>query len=394
MIKKIVTLAYLLNVPVWAGELYTLEDLKALQTQKNFNEFLEHVNDIRPSQRLENWQSMYRTMLLDLIDYKIKLDSYDKESFKSIEAHASKSNFKGDERLQLKRNLYAKNYFNKCYKNKTDDKQIASCDDELKKFWTFSNNDSDLGLEFAKMIQQNRSKLDSWEFVGSSLSDKDYSFYCNNPEIQQQVLNRFTSLSFQDGFDNNYKKLISSNVSNECFLKMKDFLKAKLLASSTASIDRELALNLLSSQKMLSELEEDVFAVLYLSDGPVVGDKMNLAWKRVEALGLNQTKRQGVLKIIQGLPQIADHTLKNPENQRNKAIINLLATHFPEFLNHYAKECLSYISFTADEKTQVRNRQCQNFLEVANSQKKSTSLSPDWVSDVIKIQYSGLKKKK
>ncbi len=393
MIKKIVTLAYLLNVPAWAGELYTLDDLRALQTQKNFNEFLEHVNDIRPSQRLENWQSMYRAMLLDLMDYKIKLEAYDKDSFKAIENHASKSHFKNDERVQLKRNLYAKNYFNKCYKTK-EDKSLIQCDDELKKFWTFSNNDSDLGLEFSKMLQGSRSKLDSWEFIGSALSDKGQSFYCNNPDIQHQILNRFTSLSFQDGFDNNYKKLITNNISQECFLKMKDFLKSKLLASSTSSIDRELALNLLSSNKMLSDLEEDVFAVLYLSDGPVVGDKMNLAWKRVEALGLNQTKRQSVLKIIQGLPQIADYTLKNPDNQRNKAIINLLATHFPEFLNHYGKECLSYISFNSDEKTQVRNRQCQNFLEMANSQKSSSSLGPNWVSDVIKIQFSSLKKKK
>lgn len=392
MIKKIVAFTYLLNVPVWAGELYTLDDLRALQTQKNFTEFLEHVNDIRPSQRLENWQSMYRSMLLELVDYKLKLEAYDKESFKFIEEHANKSNFKNDERLQLKRNLYAKNYFNRCYKT-NDSKQLASCDSELKKFWTFSNNDSDLGIDFSKLTEANRSKLDSWEFIGSTLSDKDSAFYCNKPEIQQQILNRFTALSFQDGFDNDYKKLISNNVSNECFLKMKDFLKGKLLSSSTSSIDRELALNLLSSKKLLSDLEEDVFAVLYLSDGPVVGDKMNLAWKRVEALGLNQTRRQSVLKIIQGLPQIADHTLKNADNQRNKAIINLLATHFPEFLNHYGKECLAYISFQSDDKTQVRNRQCKTFLEMANTQKTPSALAPNWVSDVIKTQFSGLKKK-
>ncbi|MDW2167364.1 hypothetical protein R7Q44_27070, partial [Vibrio sp. 2099] len=37
---------------------YTMDDLKALNGSKNWNELLAHAEDIRPSQRNSEWESL------------------------------------------------------------------------------------------------------------------------------------------------------------------------------------------------------------------------------------------------------------------------------------------------------------------------------------------------
>ncbi|RPJ79307.1 MAG: hypothetical protein EHM20_01770, partial [Alphaproteobacteria bacterium] len=51
---------------------YDLKDLEVLEREKNFEEFLLHVNDIRPSERGKHWKEMFQGMAMGMVDYKIK----------------------------------------------------------------------------------------------------------------------------------------------------------------------------------------------------------------------------------------------------------------------------------------------------------------------------------
>jgi hypothetical protein len=152
-----------------------------------------------------------------------------------------------------------------------------------------------------------------------------------------------------------------------------------------------MAFNLLSAQGLLSEDEEYLFAVIYLLDGPVVGDKMNLAWRKIEILSSQYTRRLNILSEIKKLPIIPDKIFNDPNSARNKAIISMFSKNFPELLNYYGESCLKYIEHKTDSGSNISSGfQCNEFLKNASLLKKTEKIN--WISDSIDTQYSSLKK--
>jgi hypothetical protein len=171
-------------------------------------------------------------------------------------------------------------------------------------------------------------------------------------------------------------------------------LKNMLSSPKSNGLEKEMAMNLLEAKSKLTSEELDLYAILFLLDGPVVGEKMNLAWKKVENLGENFTKRQKILGLIEKLPIIPDKIFKDPNLPRHKAIINLFAKNFPEYLNYYGSTCIKFISNSGDGLLNVSSSfQCNEFLKAAGAvTKEEKGLSGPWVSDSVQRQYSGLKK--
>lgn len=377
--------------------LYTLKDLSVLEQEKNFEEFLEHVNDIRPSERQKLWKDMYQAMAMEMVDYKLKTRDFSMKTYKQIESIGRSNALANDEFFQLKRALYAKKFFTECYQQasgkKAEDRasDIKICDTELSSFWYFSKKDPDIGLELAKLIERYPSTVKTWPFYQRAINDNIANLYCEKPDIQRAVINKLTEESFQSDFDDNYKNLIQRLVPDKCFSKLVTPLRLALKSSITNGLEKEMAMNLLSAKGLLTKNEEDLFAIIYLLDGPVVGDKMNLAWKRVEDLNAQFQTRQKILQEIKALPLIPDKIFKDPKLPRHKAIINLFAKNFPEFLNYYGESCVSYLENKSETSGNIASSlQCNEFLKTAREVKKTDNT--EWVSDSVELKYSGLKR--
>ena len=380
-----------------AANLYTLKDLQVLEQEKNFEEFLAHVNDVRPSERQKLWKDMYQSMALELVDYKIRTKDFSLQSYKQIEGIGRSSALYNDEFFQLKRSIYAKAFFTNCYAQSSEKKDqqktdgLKTCDSELSSFWYFSKKDADIGLEFAKLIERYPSKLPSWPFYQRAINDSVASLYCEKSDIQRAVIKKLTQESFDSEFDDNYKNLIKRFVPEKCFEKIIPSLRLGLQSTITNGLEKEMAMNLLSAAGKLTKEEEDLYAILYLLDGPVVGEKMNLAWKRVEELSSQYTKRMKILAQIQSLPLIPDKIFKDAALPRNKAIINLFAKNFPEYLNFYGESCVKYLENKSEFSGNIASSlQCNVFLKTAADLKKSENTQ--WVSDTVQRSYSGLRK--
>jgi hypothetical protein len=382
--KSLISILCLSSATIASGQqLYDLKDLEVLDRQKNYEEFLLHVNDIRPSERGKHWKDMFQTMSVGLIDYKIKTKDFSVKSFAQIEQIGRSSALIADEYCQLKRALFAKKYLVECFK-KIEDK--SRCENELNTFWYFSNKDPDIGLDLAAILETNQSTQSRWPFYQVAINSNIAPIYCTKPEIQQVIIQKINKETFDENFDNNYRALLDKFIPQPCFDKLVANLRAALLSTKTNGADRELAMNLLDAKKLLTPAEDDLYSILYLLDGPVVGDKMNLAWKKVESLNDNFTKRQNILSTIEKLDLIPDAIFKDPNLPRHKAIINLFAKSFPELLNYYGKSCLDYINLKTENTSNIASTyQCHQFLKTA----KDNSL---WLSDSIQSQYSSLKK--
>lgn len=368
-----------------------------MEQEKNFEEFLAHVNDIRPSERMKLWKDMYQSMAMEMIDYKLKTRDFSMKSYKQIEGIGRSSALANDEFFQLKRALYAKKFFTECYSQVSEQKvanakeAIKTCDTELNSFWFFSKKDPDIGLELAALIEKYPSTLKTWPFYQRAVTDSIANLYCEKPDVQRAVISKLTEESYDKDFDGNYKNLISRLMPEKCFSKLVPTLRQMLQSSITNGLQKELSMNLLSSRGLLSKEEEDLYAVIYLLDGPVVGDKMNLAWKRIEDLSGNFKNRQKVLDQVKGLPIIPDKIFKDPNLPRHKAIINLFAKNFPEFLNYYGESCVVYLENKSETSNNIASSfQCNEFLKTARELKKTEKA--EWISDSVESKYSGLRK--
>lgn len=380
-----------------ATPLYTLKDLSVLEREKNFEEFLSHVNDIRPSERLKLWKEMYQTMAMEMVDYKLKTKDFSMKTFKHIESIGRSSAMNDDEFFQLKRSMYAKKFFSECYKqaseknNPTQVELIKTCDFELSSFWYFSKKDPDVGLELAKIVELHPSSVKTWQFYQTAINDKINSFYCEKPDIQRAIISKLTTESFDPDFDGNYQILIKRFIPEKCFVKIVAPLRLALQSTITSGLDKELAMNILSSKGLLSKDEEDLYAVVYLLDGPVVGEKMNIAWKKVEDLSAQFEKRQKILSEIKKLPLIPDKIFIDASMPRNKAIINLFAKNFPEYLNFYGESCVNYLENKSEVSGNIASSvQCNEFLKTARAVKKNEKT--EWITDAVESKYSALKR--
>ena len=381
----------------FAANLYSLKDLQVLDQEKNFEEFLMHVNDIRPSERQKLWKDMYQSMAIELVDYKTRTKDFSMEAYKKVEEIGRSSVLFNDEFFQLKRSIYAKTFFKQCYhqasekKDLEQTKEIKTCDAEMSSYWYFSKKDPDIGLEFAKLIERYPSKLQTWPYYQRAINDSIANLYCERPIIHRAVIKKLTEESFDSEFDGNYKNLIKRFVPDKCFQKIIPSLRLGLQSTLTNGLQKEMAMNLLSASGNLTKEEEELYAVLYMLDGPVVGDKMNLAWKKIEDLSLQYTKRVKILAQIKSLPLIPDKIFKDPSLPRNKAIINLFAKNFPEYLNFYGESCVKYLQNIDEFSGNIASRlQCNEFLKTASELKKSENT--DWVNDSVRRSYSGLKR--
>jgi hypothetical protein len=385
MLKK--TLVYILCFPfapiLAADQFYDLKDLEVLDRQKNFEEFILHVNDIRPSERGKHWKEMFQTMSVGLIDYKIKTKDFTRKSFERIEQIGRSSALADDEYYQLKRAIFAKKYLTECFKI-VDEK--SKCENELSSYWYFSSKDPDIGLELASILETNQSTMNRWPFYQVAIKSTLAPLYCSRPEFQKVIIQKINKETYTEDFDNNYKALLDKYVPNICFTKLVGALRDELLSPSAGGASRELAMNLLEAKNLLTPTEQDLYSILYLLNGPVVGEKMNIAWKKTEALSDNFSKRQKILEMIQRLELIPDAIFKDPNLPRHKAIINLFAKNFPEFLNFYGKACMDYITNKTESTTNLPSTfQCHQFLKTAKN-------NSTWISDSIQSQYSALKK--
>lgn len=391
---------YSINSTFAGQSLYDLKDLEVLERDKNFEEFLLHVNDIRPSERDKHWREMYQTMAMGLIDYKIKTKDFSNAAFLQIEQISRNSALSKDEFFQLKRSIYVKKYFTECFK-RTELESVAekksteknTCESELNSFWYFSKKDADTGLDLAVILETNGSTLNRWPFYMPAVKDSIANFYCQKPNVQSAVMKKIYEETYNSDFDGHYKPLVERLVSDKCFDELITPLKATLTSINSSGLDKEMAMNLLEAKAKLTNEEKDLYAILYLLDGPVVGDKMNIAWKKVEALNDSFHKRQQLMSEIKKLSIIPDKIFKDPTLPRHKAIINLFAKNFPEYLDYYGSACVKFLKNESDSTLNVSSSfQCSEFLKAAEATRsEKSSVSSPWISDIVHSQYSSLK---
>ena len=322
------------------SQLYTMADLEILSEEKNFKEFIPHAHDVRPGERSKKWADMFTNMLNLYLDDALTNDSIDRKTFKQIESYVTLPVAAKDIFIQGKRESVAAKYFKSCLSNYTNK---LDCRREMTKFWHLGTLSSDMGLTMGHLLQSIDPNLEKpfWHYYKKAVKTDQSEFYCKRRHVKKAILTHLSKTIVGQNLAKISKKKIRNILSTDCWKVLESSLSAGL-TSHKYNIKR-LSYIALSSFRELKQEEKDLFATYFILDGPVNGYLFNIAWKTMEELGQNYTRRLKVLKKLRDAPVLPDKVFRSFRPKKKRVLANFIANYFPEYVEYYAGTCLDYL---------------------------------------------------
>ncbi len=323
---------------------YEIGDLETLYKENNFQEFLNHALDIRPSQRDEKWKKMVMEISEDFIKDKVSRKHFDEKTLSFIESLTNWPVLREDEIFFLRRNEFGIKYFEECFV--TNKKEI--CFQKINKFWSNTTlKNPDLGLNLASLLYENSYDGGLWEYVTFACNSNVAEFYCKNSLIKKEILKKIQTI-IASNLSQLDQKIALQNTMNESCLKtlIPEIKKAYLEVES--ALAKELYLKFLNINGKLDPKEKDFFLTLYYLQGPVIGDLFNESWNTIQTLGQNYNKRMAVMDKLKELSLLPDEIFSSTNEKKKEALLSHFYKNFPEYLDFYAKTCIEFLEGKKD----------------------------------------------
>lgn len=360
---------------------YNLDDLKVLAEEKNFSEFVQHAQDIRPSQRNNWWKEQLRIMGKSFIEDRSNKKDYSEETFGQIEALYVIPSVKEDEFVRNRREEYNRAYLKNCFalKNKLD------CFQKLEVFWESTKgsiNRPEMALEFSDLLNKYNIQADQWKYLLSITTGSTAEFYCGRDDVKKQLLNKLTTSFNQKNDPKKFLANLKDLANKECLNKILPDLKSYLVSGNNS--EAEMSYHLLKGQDQLDPLESDSFLVSFLMNGPVVGETFNLSWNTIEALGKDYDRREKVLERLKRYDPLPDELINSANNKKRDLLLDLMTKNFPEYLDYYAKTCLDYLEGKKQFPNGNPTKYCRELFKLSQDK--------NWVNSSLKLRYEALPK--
>jgi hypothetical protein len=360
-------------------QLFSIKDLSILEKQKNYEEFLNHALDLRPSQRNKRWRNMVQNMATGYISSLIKRKQFTQKYFLFIESLLSWPTLKTDEFFLIKRNRYGIHYLKNCFKKNINHKP---CSQKLLNFW-YNNKDPELGLKLGQIIQKSKVSLEVWKFYSKATLSPFSKFYCKDKFLQRAFFKKISLvLEKEELHEKAQLKALNFLAHPNCWSLFLPLLKRNLF--SNQQIYREHTFKILDLKKFLSREEKDSFLTFYILKGPLVGQIFNQAWNTVKELGQSYIRRANVLQKLKYMDPLPDDIFALSHSNKRKTLVDFMYRNIPEYFSLYSKTCLKYLK---GSKFKIGNPTlyCKEFFKL--------SQNGPWPSLHDKIEYKKIIKK-
>jgi hypothetical protein len=379
---RLLSLLILLNICFAQSEgslKYSLEDLKILYQQENIKEFFSHALDIRPSKRNKDWQEMVSALAGNYLKQLKDKPYITEEDFLYMEKLNSFADLKSNEFFNNDRNIVGLRYLRHCFENFNRKKCLSSSID----FWQSSQPNVDLSAQLGSLLlghfyrdgfkitdpieKKTQFQTSFLDIYSLSLASNLSEFYCKDPKLAEGLKNQLSYLSKKLNYN---KKQMAHEIDKlmhpDCWNHLASFYIRQLNGKNAQS---DLAFFILESKNALNQQQKDLYYLAYLLETPAPGDLMNTAWSRIETLSKKPTQRDLLIAEIKRFDTLPDSLLSSNDKQRAKTILRHISQNFPEFIDHYARSCLSYIK---GEKKFVKGNptiHCREFFHISKKEK-------------------------
>lgn len=336
---------------VCAAEEYTLEDLKVLSTNGQYEEFFSHVLDIRPSKRDSTWNELVISNSIGYFDQisNFPITKSTLEKLKNIiELPPLKSNEMVNSRKNAVLSLYAKN----CLSINS----FESCLTQIKPFLKSSPIDYEFNYKifssFNKKATLDKEKKSLASLASILTKSKFSEFYCNKEDLSQYVFSYINSEDILSMHSDCQKELVTSLRKLTSYNLLSD-THIKFLTKYKATTNEDKAF-----YEFLTTIRNDNLHNL----------NANKALANLEELKSNASLRKSVLDKIKAVALIPDNIFSkssNKEKFRAQAIKRKISRSFPEFINLYTKTCLDYLKGTKEYAAGSPTVNCHDFFSEA-----------------------------
>ncbi len=315
-----------------ADENYKLIDLKVLVNSGSFEEFFVHIDDIKPSERNEEWVELTLTSVKKYANQLIENELVNKKAFSTFKKLALHNTIAKKEIFIYKYYQIATEYFKKCID--------VSCKNDLYSFWKQSDKNHDLAANLFEIFKY-RPLIDNWLFVEKMVQSSVNESYCEKPEVQKILLENL--IIKRENLNKPYNEVISAYVSPICFNKFSYFLK-DIVKKNLDSKDE--AFLILVSKGELTNFEKDLFYTSYILDRPHPGELFDKAWSNTLNLASSSMRRSRLIREFEKNEIVPDLLLGSKDIKKIDTVYGLINDNFPELIDYYANTCINYFKGT------------------------------------------------
>jgi len=376
------TIVFLSSFKLWALS-YNISDLEALERDKSYQEFFDHANDIRPSQRDKHWQSMVTSMGTGLVQNLSTKQEYKLKNYTLLEKISSWPSLLKNEFYNKLRTEYLVEFLENCYLSLTK----INCSELIKSSWKYTpekNKFLDFGIKLAQVISRHRPKESVWMYIKKPIKTELAHFYCKKGEIKKAIFKNIKA-TLQNKRDKNLNVslLIDNMMSKDCWAQVAHELKGLLYRPGHVSA--QIAYDILSAKNSLTRKEKDTYLVHFILKGPIVGETFNNAWHVLSELGQNYSRRRPIIDTLKQFDPLPDNVFTQYDSKKKKLLTQLLNNNLPEYIDHYSKTCINYLKGNGHFPNGNPTVSCSSFFNIVKDLKTNSTFVKSY-SKIKKIK--------
>jgi hypothetical protein len=361
---------------------YTMQDLQALSKSNQWDEFLDHIYDIRPSLRNDKWAGLIKINFSNHLKHLLKHKLFRPRLLTNINKLIQLEFVQADEIIQILSNDFVKGVMHDCLLNFQQNTSVQ-CLKNIQAYWKLSKKDEELGLYLGQRLPQlidkfsasNKrahatmiSSTDIWQYYVPAVDGKFGDIHCSVKSIQEVVINKLFTVHAAD----KSAPLNFTYFSRGCWTKLKPRIE-KLLISNN-KLNRDVAYKILNNIKEKKEIDELTYRLTYLLNSPAKGDELNESWNMIIKASKDSNLRDQMIKRLDKLAFLPDEVLKKQQSGLTAQIYKLLDANFPEFIDYYYKECLEYYTESRGFPNGTRTINCLKFIDMNKREKVLTTI--------------------
>lgn len=163
-----------------AEDKYTMEDLRVLDKQGDYTQLIEHMNDIRPTKRNEEWQALVQRAAVKLLEQ--RLAANDENSALIVAENIFESNLSlqtSQEFMGLRRKAVI-GAFTTCFQNRYSG---GDCTEELRKIVNKQPVDRELAFKAGKLVRLNMNHRAAVPFFSKALKGQQNEKWCADKDV-------------------------------------------------------------------------------------------------------------------------------------------------------------------------------------------------------------------
>lgn len=325
---------------------YSWEDLRVLSSEKNFTEYLDHARDIEPSKRDAAWKNMTEQIGLSYIESLVAKNEINKASEKRVEEISSWPLFRDNEFFIKSRDKYFIKQIRDCI-----DKASLDCKEKALKYFNNFEHDLPFTVSFLKVTEMLiPSQTERFQLAKPFLANKFSEFYCDKNPLKSIVL-REIKVSPQGPL---------KEIHPDCVRAIKSSVEMLALEGNTN------ALGLLRLSKVLSkELEQLIGVLKFLNISSLKKSELDNIMSTLELLSSSPVERQKIIAVFTSLDPLPGRIFEGSDKV-TIGKLKLIERNFPEYIDLYAKTCLSYLQGTKVFKSGNPTPECHNFFKLTS----------------------------